>query len=502
MPLQTRVKEHLPELLCTAFGLLVLYWQWFSIDADGIAYTDIAMKWGAGLYGQAVNAFWSPLWSWLLIPLLRIIGHPHISIRLLQFMLLLMGLRLWKKWVTQMAHPENQSGSLMRFIGGLNLACLSQVCSGPDFLACILTVEFCRKLIIQKPSFFTLGLWLALLYYTQMYLLFFGVLALISVWFYRFYFNKEQLFTLPSILKLAGTAILAAFIIFPWSNALHKKYKKWMMGSSQHYHSIYQFAGGTEPAWKNAGLVAPPDEHSTFLWTDITKRIGDFRSRIKQNNKGKTAILSYNLLKTLRMLAISACAGFLAILFFWRVRKKLSPEQKDRIVLHVLFAALYVGGYLLLLPEQRHLWPVFMILSGLTMCLPRPVLPIKNKYVYALALCCIILPHSIYSAFENRQSIKEHLLAVALEPVVPKGAHIATFKTGQTWSLSFYNRYRDYGGIYNNSNKTLRADLELYDIRYILVTRNDLEQTENLLAQIGYTKRAIKAGSWYVLKLN
>ena len=97
MSLKTTLKEQWPEILSTLTGILTLYLQWFSIDAEGIACADIAMKWGSAHYQEAVNAFWSPLWSWLLIPFLRVLGHPHACIRLLQFVLLLIALRCWRK---------------------------------------------------------------------------------------------------------------------------------------------------------------------------------------------------------------------------------------------------------------------------------------------------------------------------------------------------------------------------------------------------------------------
>jgi V8-like Glu-specific endopeptidase len=104
-------------------------------------------------------------------------------------------------------------------------------------------------------------------------------------------------------------------------------------------------------------------------------------------------------------------------------------------------------------------------------------------------------------SFDKRHGFEEHHLAKNLETVIPKGAHIASFKTGQTWALSFYNRYRDYGGIEGEKNKKLAAEIQAYDIRFVLVPQNDLEKTETLLKGFNYLKTAVEAGTWYVLKL-
>jgi hypothetical protein len=502
MPMQSKIKEHLPEILCSLFGILVMYWQWFAINPDGISYTDIGMKWGSAHYKEAVNAYWSPLWSWLLIPVMRVIGHPHVSIRLLQFILLLIGLRCWKKWVNNIIHQENKSGALMRFIGGINLAYYSQAISGPDFLACILVIEFSRKLIFQKPSFLILGFWLALFYYTKIYLLYWGLGAVVITHVYRTFFNKEKIFTLKTILKLFASICIAAILISPWVKALQQKYNKWMLGSSKHYNSVYLFAGGIEQCWKEFGLLEPPDAFSTFVWTDITRRTDDFRPLIQQKNKSFTAIFSYNLLKTFRLLAINACAGFIALYFLGRLRKDFSKDQKDRILLSLALAVLYMGGYLLFSSEHRYLWPAFMVLTSLAVCLPIQLFPVKNRSLHAIILCCITLPHSIIRSFDERHGIKEHKLACSVQSLIPKGAHIASWRTGQTWFISYYNRYHDYGGIQREQNFKLAENLEKNDIRYILVPHEDLQNAEHMLYNIKFVKTPVQAGSWYVLKMN
>ena len=42
----------------------------YLLNADGTSYISIANQYWRGNWGQAVNGFWGPLLSWLLIPFL------------------------------------------------------------------------------------------------------------------------------------------------------------------------------------------------------------------------------------------------------------------------------------------------------------------------------------------------------------------------------------------------------------------------------------------------
>ncbi|QUV78790.1 hypothetical protein [Chloracidobacterium thermophilum] len=69
-------------LAYTALGLGLLAPYQFQINPDGIAYLDIAEKYARGDVWGAVNAYWSPLISWLTAGL-RLLGlPPQVAIKL------------------------------------------------------------------------------------------------------------------------------------------------------------------------------------------------------------------------------------------------------------------------------------------------------------------------------------------------------------------------------------------------------------------------------------
>ncbi|MCI0355318.1 MAG: hypothetical protein L0099_09820 [Acidobacteria bacterium] len=62
--------------LAVALGLLRTLADRDLQGGDSISYLDIAYAWARGDFGDAVNSFWSPLYSWLLAIML-ILLHPQ-----------------------------------------------------------------------------------------------------------------------------------------------------------------------------------------------------------------------------------------------------------------------------------------------------------------------------------------------------------------------------------------------------------------------------------------
>src|SRR5262249_20172676 len=58
------------------------HWYRHLINPDGISYIDIARQYLAGHWSQAVNEYWGPLFSWLLVPLLKFGLEPLVAAKI------------------------------------------------------------------------------------------------------------------------------------------------------------------------------------------------------------------------------------------------------------------------------------------------------------------------------------------------------------------------------------------------------------------------------------
>src|SRR5438045_7475715 len=54
----------------------------YEIEPDSIAYISIAREYAAGDFTDAVNAYWSPLYSWLMVPFIKTGIDPLIAAKI------------------------------------------------------------------------------------------------------------------------------------------------------------------------------------------------------------------------------------------------------------------------------------------------------------------------------------------------------------------------------------------------------------------------------------
>lgn len=57
-------------------GLFLLNFYQYILNSDGISYISIAQKYMIGDFNNAINGYWGPLFSWLMIPFLYFSLNP------------------------------------------------------------------------------------------------------------------------------------------------------------------------------------------------------------------------------------------------------------------------------------------------------------------------------------------------------------------------------------------------------------------------------------------
>lgn len=65
-------------LVAMVFGAISAWEGRFDMDADGLSYLDMAEAYARGDWANALNSVWSPLYSWMLVPVLAALrAHPY-----------------------------------------------------------------------------------------------------------------------------------------------------------------------------------------------------------------------------------------------------------------------------------------------------------------------------------------------------------------------------------------------------------------------------------------
>jgi hypothetical protein len=76
----------LAMLIYLIIGVCLLKYYRYRINPDGVSYISVAQKYAAGNFKQAVNGYWSPLFCWLLVPLLAIRIEPLLATKILNLL--------------------------------------------------------------------------------------------------------------------------------------------------------------------------------------------------------------------------------------------------------------------------------------------------------------------------------------------------------------------------------------------------------------------------------
>ncbi len=64
-------------VLYTFLGIILLKYYQFQINPDAIQYIGIAKAYFSGNFGKAVDSYWGPFLSWLLLPFLFLGRSPE-----------------------------------------------------------------------------------------------------------------------------------------------------------------------------------------------------------------------------------------------------------------------------------------------------------------------------------------------------------------------------------------------------------------------------------------
>jgi hypothetical protein len=243
----------------------------FSIDADGTAYVDVARAWLRGDWVHALNAYWSPLYPWLIAAILRIFSPSmywelpvvHIA-SFISFCLAFAGWEWltseWEQWQGPSANPilTDVTGYCVIMWAGLRLPQLGWLQNGDCLvLALLLAVSALmvrvRRGAANNRDFVVLGLLLGIGYlaktaFTTVIPVFLVALALIL----RRWVDR----------RIVTVAVAAGAVIGPFAVALSLAHGRFTLGDSGKINYSWQVTGVSVEGYKeNAYWPGPEVKH-------------------------------------------------------------------------------------------------------------------------------------------------------------------------------------------------------------------------------------------------
>jgi hypothetical protein len=478
-----------------AVGLLSI--NPYLTGADQISYITIAQKYARGQLGQAVNGYWSPLFSWLLAPFLML-GLEAVAaskiLTLLTAVLLLWNLsRLSRQY--HLTFPLRMIALLA--MGPILLLCFVFINSGPDILVAALILGYLAVLLdpgyLDRPySWLATGLWAGLAFLAKSYALFFGVLFILCIHGVFFIWSRTAMVRKRVVVRLLAVLLVFLCVSGPWISAISLKYHGLMLSSTMRT-SLYLVLSprgdtGSHPT-KKGGLFAPPNPTAVCTWEDPTHYLKGYRLSSRFHSRSNFRFWLAHMAKNFRdvfnifflfsFLSPAILLAALILAFF--------PRRHSLAFFSWLALALYTSGYIVLFVIDRYLILdlVLIVLLGVMLLSllknwRHQAARLLRRILTGLFLFSfLVLPHRYLSRFQHggaRFYVSErytdselYKLGQVLLTRVPRGARIASNACyGRTHFLAYYLGAQYYGIITPETPPdTARAELARFKIDYV-----------------------------------
>ena len=346
-----------------ALAVVLLPHYQYQINPDGVSYISIAQKYMHQAYRDAINAYWGPLLSWLLLPVLIVGVKPLLAAKLLSLAIGAVTV-VQSNTLIKTLGIEGALGRVILFLIAAITASWALVVITPDLLFVCLALCYINTILDasyaeRKYSGVLCGTLGAALYLTKSYGFVFFIVhfCLVNVLLYLRASGQRDRGRIArnAIFGIAAFAVLACC----WAAVLSSKYGHVTIGTAGRYNHAVMRLYSPEHPMHYAGLFDPPNGTATSIWEDASYlnvrdwSMFDSRSAFEH----QLAITRKNIVKIISFLHgfsyLSLASLVAAAVYVARKRRRIVADSVFYLVLSVIVLCL---GYAVVLVESRYLW--------------------------------------------------------------------------------------------------------------------------------------------------
>ncbi|MEL7669949.1 hypothetical protein [Methanobacterium sp.] len=470
---------------------MINYYQ-YSLNADSISYITIAQEYLNGNFADAVNGYWSPLFSWLLIPFLPFSSSPQFNIYLARVLSLITGVLtiVGIDLLISRFEIDKTSKTLVLFsLIPIILSFLFGLIS-PDLLVTTLLLYYLY--VIFDPDYpnkkyagISCGILGALAYLSKSYALplFLAHFLLFNlVYYFKSTDNKKQ----HKIFKNLILGLLIFLIISGvWIALISDKYEKPTFGTAGNYNQELVGPQSQGHFVYYDGIIEPPNEFAISAWEDPSYfKMKSWNALESWDNfKHQITLILNNIIKIISIFEVASLFSIIifitSIIMIFRLR--LNNTSKNKLIYLITTILLYLGGYSLVLIEPRYLWPVNILLLIMGVYLLNLLFEIgylkstiKNILLAFLILSFVVNP--INALILNLDIGKDsYTLSEVLKHCNVQGNLASNDEWRVSDYIAYYTSSKYYGQTKNESYNDLKKELKDNDIDYYLVWGNPNE---------------------------
>ncbi|MGB9977785.1 hypothetical protein [Methanobacterium sp.] len=360
-------------IIYLVLGILTLfllrYYQ-YPVNPDAISYICISQKYAAGDFSNAINGYWGPLFSWLMVPFvffgskpLQLLYFSEILSFIIGFITLL-GMRLLSY---KFEMEERIRTSIMCLMVPVILYFWLRGVFADLLILCILiyylNIIFSPK---YKNSIYygiTCGILGVMAYFSKSYAMLFFVAhyLLFNFLYYIGSINRKEK---RNILKNFILGLAVFFVISGiWIGQISYKYGELTFSTTGDYNQKLVGPDYQGQHLIYSELLRPPNKTAISAWEDPTF--------IKMNSWNPFNSWKYQLNLILKNIRDAfgtyfsfSCLSILIIItsILVYIRNPENQVLKSNLLYPLLTIGLYSAGYLLILVEDRYLWIGYILL--------------------------------------------------------------------------------------------------------------------------------------------
>jgi hypothetical protein len=261
-------------LIYFLLGFFLFKYYLYITGVDGICYISIAQKYATGDFSNAINGYWGPLFSWLLVPFLVKGFTPLFSLISAKTLSLIIGFTtlIGLRWLSHRVEIDETIRKLFVFALIIPILCFAFTELTADLLMTC-SLVFCLVFLLDPnyPNNYWNGLICgftgSLAYFSKSFgFPFFLILFVLFGLFYYFKkFKSDKRVIKNLILGLTVFLLLSA----SWILILHEKYGEVTIGTSGTYN--YNALGPDvqlQHPMNKFGVIKPPNDKAISGWED------------------------------------------------------------------------------------------------------------------------------------------------------------------------------------------------------------------------------------------
>ncbi len=363
-------------LVYCCLGILLFSLYQFQINPDGVSYLNIAHLYAIGDFHDAINGFWGPLISWLLVPLILLKLQPLFAYKIVSLTISFFTFIAIRKLSYRFA--INEEVRLLILIAAIPMLLFyAFLLVTPDLVLLCITLYYFYYIFDADYSKkatqgFIIGFLGALLYFSKSYGFYFFIASFSLFTFIHYLQSKARQERINVV--LAYIFGLSVFLIISgiWIYTISSKYQHFTIATAGEYNIRFDSIGSQGQPMVYQGLLPLPYSGAVSAWDDPSRLTIDY-----EKSPRLVDWITYQIIHIVEN-GFSALHYFetfsifsIVILLIYAIRRSgkrfrnaeernQNPEDARKIHSSAFYALvtmfLYTSGYLLLHIEERFLW--------------------------------------------------------------------------------------------------------------------------------------------------